>query len=47
MNGTSRAADATGLCDAHVRWRNSKVVAAGDWARLGLARASALLDQAG
>ncbi|WP_437733507.1 ABC transporter substrate-binding protein [Sorangium sp. So ce1335] len=47
MSGHSRAVDATGLSDAHARWRNPQAVAAGDWVKLDLARASALLDKAG
>ncbi|WP_434044217.1 MULTISPECIES: ABC transporter substrate-binding protein [Sorangium] len=47
MSGHSRAADATGLSDAHVRWRSLQAVAAGDWVKLDVARASALLDEAG
>ncbi|XXY48064.1 ABC transporter substrate-binding protein [Sorangium sp. So ce269] len=47
MLGYTRAADATGLSDLHARWRSPQAVAAGDWARLDVTKASALLDQAG
>lgn len=43
----SRPADATGLSDAFSTWRDSTAVANGDWVRHDLARASALLDDAG
>ncbi|WP_437839167.1 ABC transporter substrate-binding protein [Sorangium sp. So ce1153] len=47
MLGYTRPADATGLSDLHARWRSPQAVAAGDWAKLDVAKASALLDQAG
>lgn len=43
----SRAADATGLSDSYNLWRDSAAVAAGDWVRHDLVRASAMLDAAG
>jgi peptide/nickel transport system substrate-binding protein len=43
----SRPSDATGLSDAFGPWRDSTAVANGDWVRHDLARASALLDEAG
>jgi peptide/nickel transport system substrate-binding protein len=43
----SRPADATGLSDAYSTWRDSTAVAAGDWVRHDVLRASALLDAAG
>ncbi len=43
----SRPADATGLSDAFVGWRDSAAVAAGDWVRHDPAAAATLLDQAG
>jgi peptide/nickel transport system substrate-binding protein len=43
----SKPADATGLSDAFSTWRDSTAVASGDWVRHDVARASALLDQAG
>ncbi len=42
----SRPADATGLSDAYASWRDP-AAAAGDWVRLDVARANALLDEAG
>lgn len=42
----SRPADATGLSDAYAGWRDPGV-AAGDWVRRDVARANALLDEAG
>ncbi len=43
----SRPADATGLSDAYSTWRDSAAVASGDWVRHDVARAGALLDEAG
>ncbi len=43
----SRPADATGLSDAYSTWRDSTAIAAGDWVRHDVRRASALLDAAG
>ncbi len=43
----SRPADATALSDAYAAWRNPEIAASGDWVRHDLARASALLDEAG
>jgi peptide/nickel transport system substrate-binding protein len=43
----SRPADATGLSDAFATWRDSTAVARGDWVRHDVARAAALLDEAG
>ncbi len=43
----SKPADATGLSDAYSTWRDSAAVASGDWVRHDVARASALLDEAG
>lgn len=42
----SRPADATGLSDAYATWRDP-VAASGDWTQHDLARANALLDEAG
>ncbi len=42
----SRPADATGLSDAYAGWRDP-VAAGADWTRHDVARASALLDEAG
>lgn len=42
----SRPADATGLSDAYATWRDAEAASA-DWTRHDLARASALLDEAG
>lgn len=47
MLGTTRAADATGMSDVLARWRSPQAVAAGGWAKLDMARAGALLDEAG
>jgi peptide/nickel transport system substrate-binding protein len=47
MYGYTRPSDATGLSDAHNGWRNPQAVEAGDWTRLDLAKANALLDEAG
>jgi peptide/nickel transport system substrate-binding protein len=43
----SRPADATGLSDAYVAWRDSAAIAAGTWVRHDVAAANALLDEAG
>ena len=43
----SRPADATGLSDAYKAWLNPEAVAAGDWVNHDVARANALLDDAG
>jgi len=43
----SRPADATGLSDAYVAWHDSSIAASGDWVRFDVARANALLDEAG
>lgn len=43
----SRPADATGLSDAYAAWRDSSIAAAGDWVHHDVARANALLDEAG
>ena len=43
----SRPADATGLSDAYVAWRDSAVVSSGDWVRHDVDRANRLLDEAG
>ncbi|QRN93019.1 ABC transporter substrate-binding protein [Archangium violaceum] len=47
MYGYTRPSDATGLSDTHDKWRNPEAVAAGDWTRLDIAKANALLDEAG
>lgn len=47
LYGYSKPADATGLSDAFQSWRDSTAVAAGDWVRHDVARASDLLDEAG
>ncbi|ADO73148.1 ABC transporter substrate-binding protein [Stigmatella aurantiaca] len=47
MYGYTRPADATALSDAHNRWRNAKALEEGDWTKLDLAKANALLDEAG
>ncbi|XXX75268.1 ABC transporter substrate-binding protein [Sorangium sp. So ce134] len=47
VNGYTVGADATGLDDAYARWRNEKAVAAGDWTNYDVAKANALLDEAG
>ena len=47
MYGYTRPADATGLGDAHARWRDPAAVAAGDWVAYAPDRAAALLDAAG
>jgi len=43
----SRPADATALSDGYAAWRDSSVVAEGDWVRHDPAAAERLLDQAG
>jgi peptide/nickel transport system substrate-binding protein len=43
----SRPADATGLSDAYTTWRNPEIAAQGDWVRYDIARANAILDEAG
>ncbi len=43
----SRPCDATGLSDAYSAWRNADIAASGDWVRHDVARAGALLDEAG
>jgi peptide/nickel transport system substrate-binding protein len=47
VNGYTVGADATGLDDAYARWRDEKAVAAGDWTNYDVAKANALLDEAG
>lgn len=47
MYGYTRPADATGLNDAHARYKDATALAAGDWVAHDAARADALLDQAG
>lgn len=47
MYGYTRPSDATGLSETHDKWRNPEAVAAGDWTKLDLAKANALLDEAG
>lgn len=47
MQGYSRPSDATALSDAYEKWRNPKAIEAGDWVKLDLAKANALLDEAG
>ena len=47
MYGYTRPSDPTGLSDAHAKWRNAKAIEAGDWVKLDVARANALLDEAG
>ncbi|WP_433930096.1 ABC transporter substrate-binding protein [Sorangium cellulosum] len=47
VNGYTVGADGTGLDDAYARWRNEKAVAAGDWTTYDVAKANALLDEAG
>ncbi|KYF91885.1 peptide ABC transporter substrate-binding protein [Sorangium cellulosum] len=46
VNGYTVGADATGLDDAYARWRNEKAAAA-DWTTYDVAKANALLDEAG
>ncbi|MFN0149393.1 MAG: ABC transporter substrate-binding protein [bacterium] len=43
----SRPADATGMSDAYAAWRNAEIASGGDWVHYDMARASALLDEAG
>jgi len=43
----SRPADATGLSDGYATWRDSAIVAEGDWVHYDVARANELLDEAG
>ncbi len=40
-------ADATGMSESYAAWHDSAAAAAGDWVRLDLPRANALLDSAG
>ncbi|AUX36818.1 MULTISPECIES: ABC transporter substrate-binding protein [Sorangium] len=47
VNGYTVGADGTGLDDAYARWRNEKAAAAGDWTNYDVAKANALLDEAG
>ncbi|MGK3999552.1 ABC transporter substrate-binding protein [Sorangium sp. So ce1024] len=47
VNGYTVGADGTGLDDAYERWRNPKAVEAGDWTKYDVAKANALLDEAG
>ncbi|WP_438016087.1 ABC transporter substrate-binding protein [Sorangium sp. So ce315] len=47
VNGYTVGADGTGLDDAYERWRNPKAVEAGDWTTYDVAKANALLDEAG
>jgi peptide/nickel transport system substrate-binding protein len=47
MYGYTRPADATALSDAHKSWRNPQALESGDWTKLDLAKANALLDEAG
>lgn len=47
MYDYTRPADATGLSDAFATWRDPTAVAKGDWVKLDVARANALLDTAG
>jgi peptide/nickel transport system substrate-binding protein len=47
MYGYTRPSDATGLSETHDKWRNPEAVAAGDWTKLDVAKANALLDEAG
>jgi peptide/nickel transport system substrate-binding protein len=47
MYGYTRPADATGLNDAHRRYKDARALAAGDWILHDPGRASALLDEAG
>jgi peptide/nickel transport system substrate-binding protein len=47
MYGYTKPSDATGLSEAHDLWRSKEAVAAGDWTKLDLAKANALLDEAG
>ena len=43
----SRPADATGLSDAYVAWRDSAAVSSGEWVHHDVDRANRLLDEAG
>jgi peptide/nickel transport system substrate-binding protein len=43
----SRPADATALSDGYAAWRDPEIVASGDWVHHDVARANALLDEAG
>jgi peptide/nickel transport system substrate-binding protein len=47
MYGYTKPSDATGLSEAHDLWRNPEAVAAGDWTKMDLAKANALMDEAG
>jgi peptide/nickel transport system substrate-binding protein len=47
MHGYTRPADATGLSDAHARFRAPEALAQGDWVGFDPGRAGQLLDQAG
>ncbi|WP_224242814.1 ABC transporter substrate-binding protein [Hyalangium gracile] len=47
MYGYTRPADATALSDAHKNWHNPKALESGDWTKLDVAKANALLDEAG
>jgi peptide/nickel transport system substrate-binding protein len=47
MYNYTRPSDATGLNDAYERWRSAKAIVAGDWVKLDLEKAGALLDEAG
>ncbi|XXY54070.1 ABC transporter substrate-binding protein [Sorangium sp. So ce269] len=46
VNGYTVGADSTGLDDAYARWKNEKAAAA-DWTTYDVAKANALLDEAG
>jgi peptide/nickel transport system substrate-binding protein len=43
----SRPADATGLSDGYAAWRDSGIVAEGEWVKYDVPGANALLDEAG
>ncbi|WP_434383415.1 ABC transporter substrate-binding protein [Melittangium boletus] len=49
MYSYTKPADASGLCDTHDRWRNAAALAdgAGDWTKLNVEKANAMLDEAG
>ncbi|WP_257446158.1 ABC transporter substrate-binding protein [Archangium lipolyticum] len=47
MYGYTKPSDATCLSETHDKWRNPEAVAAGDWTKLDVAKANALLDEAG
>ncbi|WNG50318.1 ABC transporter substrate-binding protein [Archangium minus] len=47
MYGYTRPSDATALSDTHDRWRNPQAVQAGDWTKLNIEKANAMLDEAG